>query len=62
VTACTFAPPVLDLERTGSDAAEKKLDGRRLRGADKGEEAIVLGCAGMADLALTLSQRFGVGH
>jgi allantoin racemase len=57
VTACNVA--VLDLEKTGSDAAEK-LNAEIARALDKGAEAIVLGCAGMADLALTLSQRFGV--
>ena len=57
VTACNVA--VLDLEKTGSDAAEK-LDAEIALALDKGAEAIVLGCAGMADLALTLSQRFGV--
>jgi len=57
VTACNVA--VLDLERTGSDAAEK-LNAEIALALDKGAEAIVLGCAGMADLALTLSQRFGI--
>ena len=57
VTACNVA--VLDLEKTGSGATEK-LDAEIARALDKGAEAIVLGCAGMADLALTLSQRFGV--
>ena len=57
VTACNVA--VLDLEKTGSDAAEK-LDAEIALALDKGAEAIVLGCAGMADLALTLSQRFGI--
>jgi allantoin racemase len=57
VTACNVA--VLDLEKTGSDAVEK-LDAEIALALDKGAEAIVLGCAGMADLALTLSQRFGV--
>jgi allantoin racemase len=57
VTACNVA--VLDLEKTGSGAAEK-LDAEIALALDKGAEAIVLGCAGMADLALTLSQRFGV--
>jgi allantoin racemase len=57
VTACNVA--VLDLERTGSDAAEK-LNAQIALALDKGAEAIVLGCAGMADLALTLSTRFGV--
>jgi len=57
VTACNVA--VLDLEKTGSDAVEK-LDAEIALALDRGAEAIVLGCAGMADLALTLSQRFGV--
>jgi allantoin racemase len=57
VTACNVA--VLDLEKTGSDAAEK-LDAEIALALDKGAEAIVLGCAGMADLALTLSAKFGV--
>jgi allantoin racemase len=57
VTACNVA--VLDLEKTGSGAAEN-LDAEIALALDKGAEAIVLGCAGMADLALTLSQRFGV--
>jgi allantoin racemase len=57
VTACNVA--VLDLEKTGSDAVEK-LDAEIALALDKGAEAIVLGCAGMADLALTLSQRFGI--
>jgi allantoin racemase len=57
VTACNVA--VLDLEKLDSDAAEK-LDAEIALALDKGAEAIVLGCAGMADLALTLSQRFGI--
>ena len=57
VTACNVA--VLDLEKPGSDAAEK-LDAEIALALDKGAEAIVLGCAGMADLALTLSAKFGV--
>jgi allantoin racemase len=57
VTACNVA--VLDLEKTGSGAVEK-LNAEIELALDKGAEAIVLGCAGMADLALTLSQRFGV--
>lgn len=57
VTACNVA--VLDLEKSGSDAVEK-LDAEIALALDKGAEAIVLGCAGMADLALTLSQRFGI--
>jgi allantoin racemase len=57
VTACNVA--VLDLERPGSGAAEK-LDTEITRALDKGAEAIVLGCAGMADLAAALSQKFAV--
>jgi allantoin racemase len=57
VTACNVA--VLDLEKTGSGAVEK-LNAEIALALDKGAEAIVLGCAGMADLALTLSQRFGI--
>ena len=57
VTACNVA--VLDLEKTDSDAAEK-LNAEIALALDKGAEAIVLGCAGMADLALTLSAKFGV--
>jgi allantoin racemase len=58
VTACNVA--VLDLEKTGYSDAAEKLDAEIALALDKGAEAIVLGCAGMADLALTLSQRFGV--
>ena len=57
VTACNVA--VLDLEKPGS-GAEEKLDAEIARALDKGAEAIVLGCAGMADLAAKLSQKFGV--
>ncbi len=57
VTACNVA--VLDLEKPGSDAAEK-LEAEIARALDKGAEAIVLGCAGMADLTQKLSQKFGV--
>ena len=57
VTACNVA--VLDLERPGSGAAEK-LDTEIARALDNGAEAIVLGCAGMADLAAALSQKFAV--
>ena len=57
VSACNVA--VLDLERPGSGAAEK-LDAEIALALEKGAEAVVLGCAGMADLALTLSQKFGV--
>lgn len=52
--------PVLDLEQPGS-AAEAKVSaeiGRAL--SDDGAGAIVLGCAGMADLAARLSRQHGV--
>ncbi|MDI2091552.1 aspartate/glutamate racemase family protein [Commensalibacter oyaizuii] len=49
--------PVLDLEKNGSDAYQKISDeiGRAL--LDDRAEAIVLGCAGMADLAASLSAK-----
>lgn len=51
---------VLDLERPGSDARRKISDeiGRAI--AEDRAEAIVLGCAGMADLAQELSLQHGV--
>ena len=57
VTACDVA--VLDLEKPGS-GAEAKLEAEISRALDKGAEAIVLGCAGMADLTQKLSEKFGV--
>jgi allantoin racemase len=57
VTACNVA--VLELERPGSGAAQK-LEAEISLALDRGAEAVVLGCAGMADLALALSQKFGV--
>jgi allantoin racemase len=57
VTACNVA--VLDLEKPGSGAAEK-LDAEIALALQRGAEAIVLGCAGMADLAAALSQKFGI--
>ena len=57
VTACNVA--VLDLEKPGSGAKEK-LEAEIEAALDKGAEAIVLGCAGMADLAHALSQKYGV--
>src|SRR5882757_9708072 len=57
VTACNVA--VLDLEQPGT-GAEDQLDAEISRALDKGAEAIVLGCAGMADLTAKLSQKFGV--
>lgn len=52
--------PVLDLEIPGSPARSRisKEIGRAL--AEDGSEAIVLGCAGMADLASDLSREHGV--
>jgi allantoin racemase len=57
VSACNVA--VLELERPGS-GAEEKLDAEIALALDRGAEAIVLGCAGMADLAASLSRKFGV--
>ena len=57
VTACNVA--VLDLEKPGSGAKEK-LDAEVSRALEQGAEAIVLGCAGMADLAAALSKKFDV--
>jgi allantoin racemase len=57
VTACNVA--VLDLEKPGS-GAEEKLCAEISLALDKGAEAVVLGCAGMADLAAVLSHKFGV--
>src|SRR5258705_5437152 len=57
VTACNVA--VLDLEKPDSGAGEK-LRAEIARALDNGAEAIVLGCAGMADLARALSEEFNV--
>src|SRR5258708_27504232 len=57
VTACNIA--VLDLEKPGSGAAEK-LDAGIARALEAGAEALGVGCAGMADLAARLSQKFCV--
>jgi allantoin racemase len=57
VSACNVA--VLDLEKPGS-GAEEKLEAEIARALERGAEAIVLGCAGMADLAASLSQKFSV--
>lgn len=52
--------PVLDLEHAGS-AAEAKVSAEIARAiAEDHARAIVLGCAGMADLAARLSVRHGV--
>lgn len=55
VRACDV--PVLALEEPGSDAREK-LEAEIVRALEDGAEAIVLGCAGMADLTAALSQKF----
>lgn len=52
--------PVLDLEHPGS-AAEDRVSAEITRAlAEDGAAAIVLGCAGMADLAARLQARHGV--
>lgn len=52
--------PVLALEEPGS-GAEARIDLEITRALDEdGAEAIVLGCAGMADLAARLTRRHGV--
>ncbi|MAC79825.1 MAG: Asp/Glu/hydantoin racemase [Rhodobacteraceae bacterium] len=52
--------PVLDLEKPGSDAREKISAEIARAIAEEGAGAIVLGCAGMADLAADLSRDHGV--
>lgn len=52
--------PVLDLEKEGSDAREKISAEIARAIAEDGAGAIVLGCAGMADLAAALSDQHGV--
>lgn len=51
---------VLELEEPGSNASARILDEMRRSLAEDRAEAIVLGCAGMADLAGRLSQEVGV--
>lgn len=52
--------PVLELEREGS-AARETVAGEVARAlAEDGPDAIVLGCAGMADLAEDYEKRFGL--
>jgi allantoin racemase len=52
--------PVLSLEDKGSDA-QAKLKGQIEKAlSEDGAEAIVLGCAGMADLAYDLQCHYGV--
>src|SRR5437899_10654216 len=50
---------VIELEKPSSDAYAK-LEAESSRVLEKGAEANVLGCAGMADLAQKLSRKFGV--
>ncbi len=52
--------PVLDLEKDGSDARQRIDDEIRRAIADDRAEAIVLGCAGMARLAASLSAAHGI--
>lgn len=52
--------PVLDLEVSGSDARQKVSSEIRCAIAEDGAEAVVLGCAGMADLAEQLSAEHGI--
>jgi len=52
--------PVLDLEKPGSEAEQRVSDEIAIALRDDNCEAIVLGCAGMADLAGRLSERHGV--
>lgn len=58
VRACEIA--VLDLERPGSNARERIVDECRRALAEDGSDAIVLGCAGMAELCQHISQQLGV--
>ncbi|WP_421697333.1 aspartate/glutamate racemase family protein [Ancylobacter sp.] len=51
---------VLELEEPGSNASARILEEIRRSLAEDRAEAIVLGCAGMADLAGRLSQEVGV--
>lgn len=58
VRACEV--PVLDLERPGSEARDRISAEIARALAEDRAEAIVLGCAGMAELAATLSRLHGV--
>jgi allantoin racemase len=58
VRACEI--PVLALEDPGSDAFAAIVAESRAAVADDGAEAIVLGCAGMADLAARMTAAVGV--
>jgi allantoin racemase len=52
--------PVLELDEPGSDARRKISAEIGRAVAEDGAEAIVLGCAGMTDLAASLSREHGV--
>lgn len=52
--------PVLALEAPGGEAAERVAEEIARALDEDGASAIVLGCAGMADLARDLGRRFGV--
>ncbi|MEP7456635.1 aspartate/glutamate racemase family protein [Phyllobacterium sp. SB3] len=52
--------PVLSLENPASNARERLREEISAALRQDGAEAIILGCAGMADLAASLSQEFGV--
>ncbi|MCD1268863.1 Asp/Glu racemase [Microbacterium sp. MEC084] len=52
--------PVLELEETGSAAFDEILGWCERAVREDGADAIVLGCAGMADLCGTLQHRLGV--
>ena len=52
--------PVLDLEHSGGDAYAKIRDEMVRAMQQDGAEALILGCAGMADLADSLSTELGV--
>ena len=52
--------PVLDLERPGSEAEVRISDEIARAIAEDGAQAIVLGCAGMADLSARLTRMHGL--
>ncbi len=52
--------PVLDFEQAGSSARDRLSDEITRALAQDGADAIVLGCAGMSDLAADLSAQHGV--
>ncbi len=52
--------PVLELDNPASNARARIADEIRIALDHDGADAIVLGCAGMADLAASLSAQFGV--